>query len=183
MNIPNCLTILRILLIPALVFFFVRELYLNALVVFALTSITDALDGFLARQFDMQTKFGAYLDPIADKALLSTCYIGLAMTGALPVWLAVVVISRDVLILLGFLVLILLSASVEARPALISKITTIFQMVTVFVILLTLALKSNNFVVPIHILIWLTAALTMVSGFLYLVRGLRMMSRYNMRTG
>lgn len=146
MNLPNSLTLLRIALVPVLAILLIQGFYFNALIVFTVTSITDALDGFLARQFNMQTDLGAYLDPIADKAMLSTCYITLAVTGNMPAWLAVLVISRDIIILLGILILFLMAVPVEIKPSLISKITTTFQIITVFCILLSLSLDRKSVV-------------------------------------
>lgn len=179
MNLPNSLTLLRIALVPVLAILLIQGLYFEALLVFTLTSITDALDGFLARQFNMQTELGAYLDPIADKAMLSTCFITLAITGNMPAWLAVLVISRDIIILLGILVLFLMSVPFQIKPSLISKITTTFQIITVLCILLSLSIEISHFFLLVHLLVWATAGLTMASGALYMLQGVQIINRHN----
>lgn len=179
MNLPNSLTILRIALVPVLVILLIQGLYFQALIVFTITSLTDALDGYLARQFKMQTQLGAYLDPIADKALLSTCYITLAITGNMPAWLAVLVISRDLIILLGILILFLMSVPFEIKPSIISKITTTFQIITVFCILLFLYFTLSYSYILLFFLIWITAALTVASGLLYMLQGVQLINKHN----
>jgi cardiolipin synthase len=168
---------LRIVLIPLLVIFLIDGSYLKALLVFSITSITDALDGFLARTLRMQTELGAYLDPIADKAMISSCYITLAITGGLPAWLTVLVIGRDLIIIIGILVFFLVSLPVTIKPALVSKITTIFQILTVLWVLVTLTWTWEKPPVLVTTgLFWMTAALTVASGLVYLHRGIQIIN-------
>src|SRR3970040_1766704 len=101
MNIPNILTIFRILLVPVFVIFVIQNNLFMALVIFILAGITDGLDGFLARVLDQRTVIGAYLDPIADKFLLISAYLSLTIKDMLPGWLSVVVVTRDIIILSG----------------------------------------------------------------------------------
>jgi len=178
MNVPNALTLLRIALVPVLAILLIQGLYIKALLVFTLTSLTDALDGFVARQFNMQTELGAYLDPVADKTMLSTCYITLAITGNMPAWLAVLVISRDIIILLGIAILFLMSVPFEIKPTLISKVTTTFQIITVFCILLSLSYEISHFFLLVYLLVWSTAALTMASGALYMLQGVQIINSH-----
>ena len=124
MNIPNLLTLLRILLVPLIVIFLMDGEYLKALITFFISGITDALDGFLARLLHQKTTLGEYLDPIADKALLITCFLTLSIAEVIPGWLTVIVISRDVIILAGTFVLFMMSISFEIKPFLISKVTS-----------------------------------------------------------
>src|SRR6266566_642248 len=113
LNLPNFLTLLRILTIPVFLEFLSYHFYWEALVVFALGGVTDFLDGFTARRMNQQTALGAYLDPVADKLLVITSFIMLGLIDGIPEWLAVVVVSRDILILIGYGMIYLL---VEERP-------------------------------------------------------------------
>jgi cardiolipin synthase len=100
MNLPNLLTLIRILLIPLFVILIINQSFSWALIVFALAGITDGIDGLIARITRQRTELGAYLDPIADKLLLAAGFITLAIIEMLPSWLAVIVIARDMIILL-----------------------------------------------------------------------------------
>ncbi len=96
---------MRIFLVPVLVIFLIQGSFLNAFIVFIVAGITDALDGFLARILNQKTVLGAYLDPLADKALLISTFVTLSILGIIPAWLTVIVVSRDFVILLGVSVL------------------------------------------------------------------------------
>jgi cardiolipin synthase len=172
-NAPNLLTLLRILATPLFIIFLIREQFGLALLVFSLAGVTDGLDGLLARWFNQKTILGAHLDPVADKLLLTSAFVTLAVQSLIPSWLTVIVISRDVLILLGIAMLELFHVKFEVHPSLISKCTTAVQLATVFLSLLTLqfpaALPAN---LPAH---WLTAALTILSGLHYIYVGIRIL--------
>jgi len=173
MNIPNLLTLLRILLVPLIVIFLIDEAYLKALITFFISGITDALDGFLARLLHQKTVLGAYLDPIADKALLVTCFLTLSIEGIIPGWLTVVVISRDVIILAGTFILFMMSVSFEIKPILISKITTALQIITVLLVLILKSLPGSFDYSWILFLYWLTALFTIISGLKYISVGMK----------
>lgn len=173
MNIPNLLTLLRILLVPLIVIFLIDGEYLKALITFFISGITDALDGFLARLLHQKTILGAYLDPIADKALLITCFLTLSIEGIIPGWLTVVVISRDVIILTGTFILFMMSVSFEIKPILISKITTALQIITVLLVLVLKSLPGSFDYSWILFLYWMTAIFTIVSGLKYISVGMR----------
>jgi len=174
LNIPNLLTILRILLTPLLVIFLIDKRFDLAFAVFAAAGISDGLDGFLARVMKQKTRIGAILDPIADKALLASAYITLAVIGLVPNWLAVIVISRDIIIVFGVLVLLLFQSGIEIHPTIISKLTTLFQLLTVFTVLFStvthLGLEQVLFCCYI-----VTAILTIASGLDYLYKGILML--------
>jgi cardiolipin synthase len=177
MNIPNFLTLLRIILVPLLVIFLINKLFLKALILFTCLGLTDALDGFLARILKQQTVLGAYLDPIADKVLITTCFLALAILKVIPGWLAVVVVSRDVIILLGIAILSIMKVSFQVQPLFVSKVTTTLQIGTVF---FALFFKAFPFL-PVDItwlmlLYWSTAAFTVVSGYQYVVKGVRLIN-------
>ncbi|MHB8092549.1 MAG: CDP-alcohol phosphatidyltransferase family protein [Syntrophales bacterium] len=176
MNIPNFITLLRIILVPVVVILLIQGSFLKALAVFVIASISDAVDGFLARVMRQQTVVGAYLDPIADKALLASTFVTLSILHVIPAWLAVIVISRDFMILLGISVLFIMSVSVEIRPALVSKITTVLQVSTIFLALFIRCLPEGIDQGWLIILYWGTAIFTIVSGLHYMFRGINLIN-------
>jgi cardiolipin synthase len=183
MNIPNFLSLLRIVLVPVFVIFLIQVQYYNALIVFVIAGLTDALDGTMARLLNAQTKLGSYLDPIADKLLLATSFVTLAILGIIPGWLTVIVMSRDFIILLGIAILSLMSVTFEIKPALIGKVTTALQIATIFLALLDQAVVndvSENWNLA---LFWLTASFTVASGLIYIIRGIKIINRNNPKRG
>jgi cardiolipin synthase len=178
MNIPNFLSLLRIILVPVIVIFLIQGSYPKALIVFVIAGLTDALDGAVARLLNKQTKLGSFLDPLADKILLSTSFIALAIFSLIPSWLAVIVISRDFMILLGIVILSMMSVAYEIKPVFVSKVTTTLQIATVFFALLlktfTYNMVSYNWII---ILFWLTASFTIISGLIYIIKGIKFVNR------
>jgi len=170
LNIPNLLTLVRILLTPLLVIFLIDKKYEPAFLIFCTAGVTDGLDGFIARVMKQKTRIGAILDPIADKALLASSYITMAVTGIIPDWLAVIVISRDIIIIFGVMVLLLFHSGVEICPSIISKLTTLFQLITIFFVLGGMVLNFNcaPLVTSLYII---TAILTIASGLHYVYKG------------
>jgi cardiolipin synthase (CMP-forming) len=181
MNIPNFLSLLRIILVPAIVIFLIQGEYVKALIVFVIAGLTDALDGTLARLLNKQTELGAFLDPLADKILLSTCFISLSIFGLIPSWLAVIVISRDFIILIGIMTLSLMSVTYEIKPIFVSKITTTLQISTVFIALLlkTFTFDIISYYDLVKIISWLTAFFTILSGLIYIFKGIGFLNRNN----
>jgi cardiolipin synthase len=171
MNLPNFLSLIRILFIPLFIIFLIYEHYDWSLITLALSAITDALDGFIARFFHQKTTLGAYLDPIADKLLLVSSYITLSILNLIPDWLTIIVISRDVIISLGVLVLLINSYPLEIRPSGISKFTTLFQFLTLFLSLLYSYYKLTP--AFLQVLYTITAVFTISSGLHYLYRGIK----------
>jgi cardiolipin synthase len=173
-NVPNMLTVLRVLLTPLFVICVMREMLGFALLVFAIASVSDALDGLLARWLRQRTTFGAYLDPVADKLLMTATYVVLAVYAIMPSWLAVLVISRDVLISVGvFVMLAVAHRREDIPPSRISKWNTICQALTVLFVL-------TNALVPLHplsgvVLYAATGTLTVASGIHYLYVGLNVL--------
>ncbi len=143
-NIPNSLTVFRIVLVPVIVILLIQGEYTKALVCFIIAGVTDGLDGMLARRLNQTTVVGSYLDPLADKVLLISMYATLAIIGVIPGWLSVIVISRDCIILGGILVLTLMSVSLEIRPSFISKINTTLQLIAVFFALVMEVYVAGN---------------------------------------
>ena len=171
MSLPNLITILRLLLAPILVISLLNGHFLLAIIIVSIAGLSDILDGLLARRLNQCTNLGSCLDPIADKILISSSFVLLAWLRFIPNWLAVVVISRDVLILLGSLLLFLFNIHFEVRPSLLGKMTTAFQMITIFV---TLLAQLSHIDFPLFPLLWSTMGLTLASGTQYLYRGYRL---------
>jgi cardiolipin synthase (CMP-forming) len=179
-NIPNFLSILRILSIPLLIILLSYDEYVGALAVFIGAAVSDALDGFIARRFKQNTQVGAYLDPIADKLLLTSSFIVFAIMHLIPKWLTILVVSRDVIIAMGILTLQLVSVKVEIKPSGLSKCTTVFQLTSIGARLLLEVLGSRfDGAAYMIYLYWATGLLTVASGMQYVVRGLRIISEPN----
>ena len=152
--------------------------YNLAFIVFILAGLTDGLDGFLARILHQKSKIGAILDPIADKALLASSYITLAITGKVPNWLAVTVISRDLIIVFGVLVFLLFHTRVEIKPTVLSKVTTLIQLLTIFFVLAVLV-GDLEMKALLHPMFALTVVVTVASGFHYIYLGFTMLNDQN----
>jgi len=173
MNVANAITLLRILLIPLLVIFLIEGEPRFAFLVFVAAGISDGLDGFVARFFGQKTRLGAYLDPIADKLLLTTSFVTMAVLAMLPAWLAVVVVSRDVIIVAGVIVLLVLDRPLDIRPSYLSKFTTCLQLGLIGVYL---GRPYLEFLVDLDIpLVYLTAIFTLLSGVHYIAIGCRLL--------
>lgn len=169
-TVPNILTVLRILLTPLFAICLLRKLSAGALLVFVAAAVTDALDGLVARLFRQKTTLGAYLDPVADKLLLATAFVTLAVQNVIPSWLTVIVITRDVVILVGVALISIMRREFKVLPAMTSKVTTVAQLVTVSSVLVWPYLPGIS---ALHQpLFWLTAAMTVISGLQYIYRGL-----------
>jgi cardiolipin synthase len=172
LNLPNFLTLVRILTIPFFLIALAYHLYWGALLIFAFGGITDFLDGLIARWMRQETRLGAYLDPVADKLLVFSSYVMLGSIDALPPWLVVIVVMRDVFILLGFgIIYYLTEEKFEARPTVIGKSSTLLQLITLAVALTALHDSALIPRVILDTLIATTAAATMLSGLQYLYRG------------
>ncbi len=169
-TIPNQLTFLRIVLVPLFVTFVIYRMWGAALVTFVVAAATDALDGYLARRLNQRSYIGTLVDPLADKVLMGSSYVLLAQKGLIPPWLAVLVLSRDVLIVGGVVLLKLFSsAELAISPSLWGKLTTLFQVVTVVVVLCTKVFGcSIHYAYPLYLV---TSLLTVVSGYLYFRQG------------
>ncbi|MFQ5464578.1 MAG: CDP-alcohol phosphatidyltransferase family protein [Thermodesulfobacteriota bacterium] len=134
-NIPNALSIFRILLVPVFFSLTMRGDYLAAALVFTMAGITDAVDGFIARRFNMRTPLGAALDPAADKLLQVTAYVTLTFRGVIPLWLCVPVLAKDAILVVIFLALRSMGRRVEISPSIPGKLSTVLQITTVAYVL------------------------------------------------
>ncbi|MBV8889907.1 MAG: CDP-alcohol phosphatidyltransferase family protein [Alphaproteobacteria bacterium] len=173
---PNLITLARLLSVPLAVWLILGARYGTAFWIFVAAGISDALDGFIAKRFNSRTRLGALLDPIADKALLVSVYLSLLVVGQLPNWLVILVVFRDVMIIGGFLLMNTLSAPMRFDPLFISKVNTLVQIALVGFVLARLGLDADSELVTV-LLIWLTAATTVLSGLSYLVRWARILAR------
>ncbi len=172
-SLPNLITVLRIFLTPLFVILLIRGEIPGALAVFLAAGVSDGLDGLLARLLNQRSTLGAVLDPIADKLLLTAAFICLALLHGIPSWVAVVVISRDVLIVIGVAVLAFANIAFEVRPSILSKWTTVCQVVLVASALLALEVSAlGRAVLP---LCWIAVVLTVLSGLHYTWIGLHLL--------
>lgn len=174
-SIPNLLTLLRLLLAPAVVQAILAGRHTLALACFALAAGTDGVDGFLARRFGWTTTVGAYLDPVADKALLSGVYLALGVSGILPLWFVALVFGRDVLILAAALAAFCFTKIRKFPPSLWGKLSTFLQIVTAVTWMVRNVLAQPLVTTLAEALIWPTAAATLWSGIDYCRRGIRLL--------
>ncbi|MEI6862874.1 MAG: CDP-alcohol phosphatidyltransferase family protein [Candidatus Omnitrophota bacterium] len=171
MNLANKISIARIILIPFFIAAIVYSRLGVALFLFMLAVISDAADGFIARALKQKTEFGTILDPIADKLLLMSAYITLSIANlreliTIPPYVMIVVISRDVIIVLGSIMIYMIKGSLEVSPSIVGKITTFFQMMTIVSVLV----QFNH-----SAIVWnIAVTLTIASGIDYLVKGSRL---------
>lgn len=164
--IPNLLTVLRIAATPVLVMLLKYEMFPGALLLFVLAGVSDALDGYIAKRFHYETRLGAILDPVADKVLLVSCFIFLTVMNHLPFWLLVVVVFRDIVIVGGYLLLVILEGGVKMQPSRVSKLNTVFQISLIMVVLVQLAAGMDVSAV-IQALIVLVTVTSVLSGVHY----------------
>ncbi|HXN08010.1 MAG TPA: CDP-alcohol phosphatidyltransferase family protein [Nitrospiria bacterium] len=169
MNLPNVLTVFRILLIPVFVNSLIYRYFTAGIFVLMLAYLTDGLDGFFARILNQETVLGAYLDPIADKLLLISSFITLSITRLIPEWVAVFVVSRDLVLILGSLVADKAQMKINLTPTWAGKAATVVQYLYVFLIVLFVLLKKDT--QSIFPLLVFMLVLTAGTGIHYLVRG------------
>ena len=181
MSLANKLSLFRILLVPAFVICLVyyrpgqgEQLRYLALVLFLIGVITDAVDGYVARAERQATRLGAILDPAADKLFLVTAFLSLSLISTLPAkyrlepWVPIVVISRDLVIVCGWLIIVLITGDLQAQPSRLGKVTTFLQMLTIVSILIGLPFAKG--------ILWIAMAFTVLSGIGYLRRGNRLLN-------
>jgi cardiolipin synthase (CMP-forming) len=174
-TIPNLISIARLLLVPLIVWLIVAGQPHLAFWVFVVAGISDAVDGFIARTFDLRSDLGTYLDPIADKALLVSIYISLAYIEAIPAWLAILVVSRDLLIIGAVVLSWMLGEPMGTKPHWVSKTNTVLQIAFAALVLGDLAF-ALELVTLRTVMVYAVGALTVVSGAVYLVDWVRHMA-------
>jgi cardiolipin synthase (CMP-forming) len=176
LTIPNLITLFRIILTPLLIIFLIQGNYRKALAVFILAGVSDLADGLIARTWQQKSRLGSYLDPLADKILMSASFVTLSIYHQIPSWLTVVVLSRDVALAMGVVVFQLADIPLRIRPSLAGKWTTTFQLITVGFVLLNKIWAFPPLVLPIFF--WITGILTTVSGLQYFYRGIKQMNMF-----
>ncbi len=174
LNIPNSLTILRILLIPVIIGLLIYDEFGYALLTLIIAALTDALDGTIARLANQRTQFGAYLDPLADKLLLMSTFITFSFLDLVPVWSVIVVVSRDAILLTGTLLAQMSNMTFDGSPSLLGKATTLFQL-SYIILVLTLAARGLDSTLLLPLLLTMSV-LTVVSGLHYIYRGVTSMN-------
>lgn len=167
-QLPNVISVLRILLVVPVVWSLLHGHYLAALILFLIAGLSDGLDGYLARRYQWITRLGGFLDPLGDKLLIVSSYLTLGWIGMLPLWLASAVIARDGIIVTGTLTYRWLIDDVEAEPILISKINTALQLLLVVLVILSLA-RLNDVHLLIRAMMYLVFVTTVMSGVSYMV--------------
>jgi cardiolipin synthase (CMP-forming) len=176
LNLPNLITLGRLLLVPLAISLILDGKYWEAFLVFVVAGVSDALDGFIAKRFDRRTRLGALLDPLADKVLLVSVYVTLGIAGQIWAWLVVLVVFRDVMIIGGFLLIqVLVTFSKPTHPLLISKLNTGVQVVMVGYVLARRGLGFEAGA-PDAVLGIAVAVTTVVSGLTYLVHWARILA-------
>jgi cardiolipin synthase (CMP-forming) len=175
LSIPNLITLGRILLVPIVVWAITLGEMRVAFLLFLAAGISDAVDGFLAKRFHMKSELGAYLDPLADKALIVSIYVSLGIAGVLPIFLVILVVSRDIMIIGAFLLAWLVGRPMPVRPLLVSKANTVAQIVLV-VLLLAERAFGFDFTFISQLTMGAVACLTLVSIAFYLAEWVRHMN-------
>ena len=142
LSIPNLITLARILCVPLIVWAITAGEMMGAFILFLAAGVSDAVDGFLAKRFNMASELGAYLDPLADKALIVSIYVALGITDAIPRWLVILVVSRDIMIIGAVMLTWLIDRPMRMKPHPVSKANTVAQ---IFLACLVLAMLAFRF--------------------------------------
>jgi cardiolipin synthase len=166
-TVPNQITFLRLGFLPIFLILISYEEYKWALLVLVVAGLSDGIDGLLARTLNQRSSLGAYLDPIADKLLLSSSFVILAFKKQIAWWLTIIVLSRDVLILIVAVVILLISGYRPFPPSIYGKLTTALQIFLVFVVVLSSAYPDLHLALSIRVLVYAVTALSVISAFHY----------------
>ena len=182
MNFANIITVVRLLITPIIVWLIFSSYYGLGLIFFVFSGLSDALDGFIAKQYNQRTILGSYLDPVADKVLIVSSILALGYMGAIPPWLIILIVSRDLAILGAVIISWLVERSLKIEPIISSKINTFLQIFYTGLILLSLTYQEqiiylDNFILPTFSI--LIALSTLSSWFSYLILWLRSMGIIN----
>ena len=175
MSIPNIITLGRIMLVPIIVWAIVSSQMEVAFGVFLIAGISDAVDGFLAKRFGMSTELGAYLDPLADKAMLVSIYVALGITDAVPRWLVILVVSRDIMIVSAVILSWLVDKPVPLKPLGVSKLNTVAQISLACVVMAAVGFEFDASL-AVMALTAVVTALTLLSIGFYVAEWVRHMN-------
>lgn len=175
LSIPNLITLGRILLVPVVVWAITAGEMRIAFILFLAAGISDAVDGFLAKRFGMATKLGAYLDPLADKAMLVSIYVALGIIEAIPRWLVILIVSRDIMIVGAVILSWLVDKPIPLKPLLVSKFNTVAQIALACVVLAALGFDfgAESAVMALTVSV---AVLTLLSVAFYVAEWVRHMN-------
>jgi cardiolipin synthase (CMP-forming) len=175
LNIPNIITLGRILAVPFIVWAIASNQMEIAFAIFIIAGVSDAVDGFLAKRFNMSSELGALLDPVADKALLVSIYMALGIWGAVPRWIVILVVSRDIMIIGAVIVSWLYGKPIPMKPLMVSKLNTVAQVAFAALILASLGFGFDSAPYDL-VLMALVTIFTLLSVSFYLVEWARHMS-------
>jgi cardiolipin synthase (CMP-forming) len=174
LSIPNLITLARIILVPVVVWAIASGQLRLAFLLFLVAAVSDGVDGFLAKRFGMKTELGAYLDPLADKVLIVSIYVTLGITGVIPLWIVILVVSRDFMIVGAIVLSWVVDRPVQIRPHMISKVNTAVQIIYPGLVLASYGYSFDA--EPVLTLVMaLVAVLTLLSVGLYLAEWVRHM--------
>jgi cardiolipin synthase (CMP-forming) len=179
-SIPNIITLARILLVPIIVWAIASSQMEIAFAVFVVAGVSDAIDGFLAKRFNMTSELGALLDPLADKALLVSIYMALGIWGAIPRWIVILVVSRDIMIVAAVIISWLFDKPVPMKPLMVSKLNTVAQVAFAALVLASLSFGFHPAPYDL-ILMGFVTIFTLVSVSMYLVEWVRHMGTIEAR--
>lgn len=170
LTVPNIITLTRILLTPLFVIFLIQKRYQPAMGIFILAGLSDLADGIIARRWQQKSPLGTFLDPLADKLLMGSSFITLSISHLIPPWLTVIVLSRDLVLVLGVTLFKLANFPVVVHPSVAGKLSTATQVATVLLVLMAQTWTiSPSF---LEVLFYLTGGLTTVSGVHYVLQAL-----------
>jgi cardiolipin synthase len=175
LNIPNIITLGRILAVPFIVWAIASNQMEIAFAIFIIAGVSDAVDGFLAKRFNMSSELGALLDPVADKALLVSIYMALGIWGAIPRWIVILVVSRDIMIIGAVIVSWLYGKPIPMKPLMVSKLNTVAQVAFAALVLASLGFGFDSAPYDL-VLMALVTIFTLLSVSFYLVEWARHMS-------
>jgi cardiolipin synthase len=175
LSIPNLITLARILLVPVVIWAITSGEMRIAFLLFFAAGASDAIDGFLAKRFGMQTELGAYLDPLADKAMIVSIYVALGIADAIPRWLVILVVSRDIMIVGAIMLSWLVGKPVTLKPHPVSKLNTVAQILLALLVLAALGFEFDAGIV-IKGLMAMVTVLTLASVAFYVAEWVRQMN-------
>ncbi|MGD2116719.1 MAG: CDP-alcohol phosphatidyltransferase family protein [Chromatiales bacterium] len=176
-DIPNIISVLRILLTIPVIWALLEQQFLLALVLFFIAGVSDGLDGFLAKHYHWQSRLGGLLDPLADKALLVSSFLCLGGLGLLPSWLVALVILRDVVIVSGALIYTIQIEELNAQPSLVSKLNTLLQILLVLLVVVAQGVYPLPAIIT-QSMIWAVTITTVLSGIDYVIDWSRRAARH-----
>ena len=178
LTVPNQLTLLRMVVLPFVLISMIYGQHTASLWLFVAAALTDVIDGVVARRFNQKTRLGQYLDPIADKLLLSSCFVAQSVNGAIPWWLTILVLLRDVIIIATVLVVVLTTSVRNFPPSLLGKTNTVVQFITLITVLLNNVIRAGWSQGVITALVAMTAVTTVFSAVHYALEVSRRLYAY-----